>query len=454
MIKILENNQWWIFSLLYWAAALVILLNFNGTGQEADSINHFLFAKYAPTNLALYFDHWAKPTFTLLASPFAQFGFIGIKVFNIICAFGASYFTFKIAQRLELKLPILAPFFYFIFPISFTTTFSGLTEPLCALVLTTSIYLFQQNKMLSCALLLSFTPFIRSEGLILIGIFGLFFLAQKNWKAIIYLFFGHVLYTAIGFLSGQELLWVFTKIPYAQLSSHYGSGGLFHFAEKLNYLMGIPLLVLFILGWIRILATKQLRSQAHLLLYGLFLAFFIAHSLFWYLEVFNSMGLKRVFAAVTPLMAIIALIGLNSIEKLPQKKLRVGLYSVVLLIIVVFPFTKNPAAIEWNDLNLTEAQENAKEVAQFIEASELNFNRFIYTDPYLSQALEINPFEPTSYQILAPEVLLLLKKEDIIIWDSWHSVVDYGVTEKQLKNLNLIKEIKSKKSTYKIYQVR
>ena len=481
MATIGKEKQWIIFSIAYWILSLFILLNFNGTGQEADSINHFLHAKYAPHHLELYFNHWAKPLFTLLASPFAQFGFVGIKVFNILCAFGASYFSFKIAKKLGLQWAILVPFFYFIFPISFTTTFSGLTEPLCALFLSAGIYLVQHKKYQLSALLISFTPFIRSEGLIFIGVFGLLFLFYNQKRALFLLLFGHLLYTAIGFLSGQDFLWVFTKIPYASLSSHYGSGSLFHFTEKLNYLMGIPLLILFILGILYVAFHKREHNRETILVLSLFLAFFVAHSLFWYLEIFNSMGLKRVFAAVTPLMAIIALYGFNWFFHVNNYKLRLGIAGIVIAVVSIFPFTKNPAAMDWKDLNRTEAQENAALVAQYIQPNNLENRRFIYTDPFLSEVLRIDPFNEAQHLILAttkhtspvsqfivienhrftykPEFYKThtsitpgITEDDVIIWDNWHSIIDYGVHEELLAELNLLQEFKRGKSTYKVYR--
>jgi hypothetical protein len=451
----LKNNPWKPFALGYWIISLFIVFYFNGTGKEADSTMHFLIAKYAPIHPELYLNHWGKPIFTLLSSPFAAFGFVGIKLFNISCAFGASYFSYQIAQKLRLKWAILAPLFYFIFPISFLTTFSGLTEPLCALTVTAAIYLFQHKKLLVSAILISFTPFMRSEGLIFIGVFALFFIAVRNWKAVILLSTGHLLYSIVGAFYYQDLLWVFTKIPYAHLSSHYGSGGIFHFAEKLTYLMGIPLLVFFILGAIRILiGWKSMKMESRLIL-TLFLSFFVAHSLFWYLEVFNSMGLKRVFAAVTPFMALISLFGFDLIQKIQLDWARKGLIAISLLLIVVFPFTSNPAAVEWEDLNLTEAQENATSVAAFIKQEKKISNRFIYTDPFLSHALNVDPFNEQKHQVLAQKkgiVSPTLKSGDYIIWDNWHSVIDYGVSAEMLSNLKLVKEFKQGKSTYKIYR--
>lgn len=455
MATIGKEKQWIIFSVLYWILSLIILLNFNGTGQEADSINHFLYAQYAPIHPELYLNHWAKPLFTLFASPFAQFGFIGIKLFNILCAYGASYFTFKIVSKLRIKQAILAPLFYFIFPLSFLTTFSGLTEPLSALMLLGAIYLFQHKNYLICAVLISFTPFVRSEGLIFLLVFALFFLYRKNWKALAFLSVGHIIYSLVGLFHYQDILWVFTKIPYAHLSSHYGGGSLFHFAEKLNYMMGVPLLVFFILGVVRVLVGwKRMKTETQLIMI-LFLSFFVAHSLFWYLEIFNSMGLKRVFATITPLMAIVALFGFDLFNKIQLNLVRKSLMVISLVIIFVFPFTSNPAAVDWSDLNLSDAQENATSVATYLKETENLNNRSIYTDPFLSHALKIDPFNGKKHQILAQNNSIVsptLKKGDLVIWDNWHSVVDYGVTPDMLADLTLVKEFSQGESVYRIYQ--
>lgn len=481
MIRFLKQYELLLYSLLYWFTSSYILINFNGTGGEADSIHHYLFAKYAFQHPELLLDHWAKPVFTLLAAPFAQFDFIGMKFFNTLCVYFASLLMYQIAKKLNLSFPIFIPIFYFLFPISFTTTFSGFTEPLFALALTLSIYLFQRKKYFSTAILISFTPFIRSEGLLFIGVFGLFFLYQKSWKAMLYLGLGHLLYTVVGFFHYQEILWVFTKIPYAHLGSHYGSGSLFHFAEKLNYLLGIPLLVFFGLGILRTLSVFRSSSNIIQLMSLLFFIFFVAHSLFWYLEIFNSMGLKRVFAGVSPIMAFFCLYGFNLILKVNQFTVRKTLIVLCLGVIFIFPFTSNPAAVDLEDLNRTSAQQNAANVAKYIQSYSIDFGRLVYTDPYLCEVLNVDPFNYREAQLLASkkktipisELIVIrnyqfqyippspeekgkilypeLKENDLVIWDNWHAVIDYGVYEEDLSHLDLTKEFVIGASVYKVY---
>ena len=45
-----------------------------------------------------------------------------------------------------------------------------------------------------------------------------------------------------------------------------------------------------------------------------------------------------------------------------------------------------------------------------------------------------------------------ITEDDVIIWDNWHSIIDYGVHEELLAELNLLQEFKRGKSTYKVYR--
>jgi hypothetical protein len=430
---------------IYAFISIGILIIFNGTGQEADSINHYLHARYAVNHPELLLNHWAKPLFTLIAMPFAQFGFIGVKVFNVLCSFFSLYYIYCIAQSLNWKRPYLAALFFILFPLSFTTTYSGFTEPLFALILLISIYWVIQNKYAVAAILISFSPFVRSEGLIIIGVFAFYLLIQKNYKHLLLLAFGHCIYALVGSFYYGDLLWVINKIPYAELSTPYGEGHFFHFFEQLNYALGIPLYILFWLGFISIASriVQGLKNRkTELLILLCFVAFFLAHSLFWQLGIFNSMGLKRVFAAVSPLMALISLYGFNRLNLIPHEKTAKVLQLLTFCYILIFPFTSNPAALDWKkDLNLSIAQQTAEEAAEYVKANYAD-KRFVYADPYLAHALGIDPFDSEEALMLSQQSLQSLNTGDIILWDNWHAVVDQNVTIEQIEQSGQFKTIK------------
>lgn len=429
----------------YCVIAAFTIYYFDGTGDAGDSITHFLFAKYAPHHPALYFDHWAKPVFVLLASPFAQFGFVGMKIFNAIVSLLTIYFTYKIAEQLKLRNAIFVCAILIFTPLYFALIFSGLTEPLFALFLAIGIFLLIKEKYLAACILISFLPFVRSEGLILIGVFAIYLLGKKKWKEIPFLAIGHIVYSIAGFFVYHDFLWVFRKIPYARLDSVYGHGNLSHFARQLYYLFGLPIYILFSIGLIGIIwhnIKRKSNLQEQVLFFFGFLSFFIAHTLFWYYGIFGSMGLTRVFIAIIPIMGIIALIGYNFLSEEIFGKMKIPsllIKGFFLLYVIIFPFTPNPAALNFEkDLQLTSDQHGVVEVTNFIVKNELKDHRTIFAHPYFAITLNIDPFDDTRKMEWNKSVFSGLKKGDLLIWDNYFALLEMKIKKEDLDaNLEL-----------------
>lgn len=462
----MKNNQIYVLLFIYVIIATLTIIFFDGTGDAGDSVHHYQFARYAPQHIELFFDHWAKPFYVLLASPFAQFGFVGIKIFNALITFFTLFFTFKTLQRLKINNSIVGAIILLFSPLCFVLTFSGLTEPLFGLFIIIGLYAILVDKPILSCILISFLPFIRSEGLIIMSIFGLYFLLKKQWKFIPLLLIGHIVYMISGYFVYKDFFWVFNKIPYARLSSTYGSGGLHHFIEQMLYVVGIPIYILFWLGVISIIWKSIKRSmslEVQIIVFLGFFSFFVAHSLFWHFGIFNSMGLNRVLIGVAPLIAIIALIGFNFLteEILKERRiLRLTLQGLLLAYIIIFPFTSNPAAINWKeDLSLSIDQHAAKEIADFIVQKKSANQRYVFAHPYLSEALNIDHFDPDKRLTLTQDYMNFTKTGDVIIWENWFAVVEHGVTKENLDqneeliclyNLSVLDEGKEK--LYSVYE--
>ena len=421
---------------IYAALAAWTIIYFDGTGDTGDSVSHYLFAKYAPKHPELYFDHWAKPVFVLLASPFAQFGFTGMKIVNSCVVLLTIFTTYHIAKTLKFRNAIIVSFILICTPLYFTLTFSGLTEPLFALVVSISILLLLKDKYVAASILISFLPFIRSEGLIFIGIFAIYFAFKCKWKMLPFLVVGHLIYSFLGYFIHHDLLWVIREIPYAHLDSIYGNGTLFHFSEKLYYLLGLPIYFLFVVGLIAIywdaIKKKSNLNEKVLLALG-FLTFFIAHSLFWFLGIFGSMGLLRVFICVMPIIALVALKGYNFITEtvLGQSKLPQLIFKALLIIsVIIFPFTTNKAALNFNrDFSISQEQLLVQQMADFSIKNYGTKQTYVCAHPYFSLALDIDPFDKTKMVDWNESNLLNLQSGSLIIWDSHFALIDLGVTK-------------------------
>lgn len=475
-----------------------MVLFYDGTGDAGDSITHYLISRYAWAHPELLLDHWGKPFFTLLSSPFAQFGIIGIKFFNVLMTTASLFFTVQTAQVLIpnhsqkwYDSPLWLTAFYLAAPLPFVLTFSGLTEPLFAALLSAGLYfLVVKNKWEIAAILISFLPFVRSEGLIILGVWGVYLLSkfifknkkveqsysfQQLIKAGWLLGVGHLLYAIVGVVFKGDVFWVFNEIPYAQIEKAYGSGDLLHFAVQLTYILGIPIYIFLLIGMIGgvtqlfHLKKEKFHLEKIVLIGGGFLAFFTAHSLFWYFGIFKSMGLNRVFVGIMPLMAMMAFYGYRMLTK-GLNKINTNnvfksslvcdvLIGVFLFYVLIFPFTSNPAAVKWeHDLSLLPEQILLKEVAAFLEKNQLDTHHTIYyAHPYLAVTLGIDPFTE-KYHLLDQFQLKKMSANNIVVWDNWFAPIDKNITRADLLEklpLQLLQrfEVKGKREVvFEIYK--
>lgn len=71
--------------------------NFGG----ADHFQHFNLAYWGWKYPDMLFNHWGKPVYTLISSPFAQFGINGSRVFNVLIGMLTTFLTWKLARYFQ-----------------------------------------------------------------------------------------------------------------------------------------------------------------------------------------------------------------------------------------------------------------------------------------------------------------------------------------------------------------
>lgn len=415
---------------------IFLSLSTDGIGQGGDSVFHFLMAKYSWIHPHLFFNHWGKPFFTIPASLFAQFGMNWMKVFNTFNTFIGIYFGYQLARYFQIKNAGLILFFVLLAPLSISVNFSGLTEPMFASVLLSSLYLIAISKETKGVILVSFLPFVRSEGLIILVALALYFLLRKNWKAILLLSSGHIIMSIAGMWIHEDILWVFTKIPYAHLNPVYGKGTWDHFLIQMNFMIGPVLYGLLILGLIATLFQYRFKvflevftNDKLFLIYGIFIAFFLAHTSFWALGIFGSMGLTRVFVGVMPLVMLIAIEGFNfTINQIAKRSQSIAYWTSLLLLLIcfIFPFLNNPASYELKrDLYLSADEKYLKDsVCTYINKQEKE-RLIVASNACVPLFLDRDPFDSSAYQTAKNfEILKLQNKKILLVWDPWFSAVE------------------------------
>jgi hypothetical protein len=438
---------------------LILVFSSDSTFDNGDSIVHYLQSHQAWQSPNFFMDMWAKPIFVIFSSPFASIGWWGMKFFNSLCVLLSAYYTKRIFEHYQLKgwWGVFLSFFAYSF---FLVQSSGLTEPLFMVLLVTIVYFELKNNSIASHTLLSFLPFVRSEGYIIVLIFLAYLLFDKRWKYLPYIFIGTVGYGIAGLFVYQDFLWMWNQNPYAGIEAKYGSGDITHFIEQLPYVIGLPIFILFFLGVFRggmRFFQGRMELKELLLLYGVCLGYIAAHSIFWRYGLFHSFGLTRVLIVVIPFIAFIAYRGLEwllcSFHCVPRKYI----IRVVIVIIAVFPFVNNKMAMDLpNSIKLTDNQELTVQLGKWIEKSPYNDLPIYCNDHFLAVVLD----KKIDTELQFSHFKILKQKEPItpslIVWDSYFAVTDAELTVNSIEkkySIRLIKELNSddSKLSYKVY---
>jgi len=421
-----------VFSALFYLAMLSL-----GVEGGMDSYNHYLISRFSwkhPGELLL--DQWGKPLYNILASPFAQLGMMGVVVFNILLLIGCAWMSYFTAKALQFARPWLAFVLALSSPIFFDNTISGLTEPLSAFLLITSVFLFAKNRVLAGAILVGFLPYARSEGFVIMAVVGFYLLfIRKSHRAFIFLLFGSVCMNFVGWIVEGEVFWIYTSNPYIkyQIESSIeqtnicGHGTLDHYLVRLKWMMGKPRLILFAIGtvltsvlYIRNRKDAIIQKLFYLAL-GIYFLYFAVHSIIWYKGVMGSCGYERVMLVIDPLAALLMAFALDLIvryakEMLPSKTKWIGggLLTLFLLTVLYWP---------WKTYGHKYPIDISDEQKLFVEAADW-YNHESYDDrmkyflyPYFNMLTGIDPKDHDHFTEIWSFDIQYAPEGSIVIWD-------------------------------------
>lgn len=419
---------------------LILVFLISSTFDNGDSIKHFVEAHQAWQTPVYFLDMWSKPIFIFLASPLAGMGWWGMKVFNSLCILGSVWLLKEIMEHYNLNG------WWGVFLSLFSHTFflsqsSGLTEPLFALGLTALLYAEIKDKTALAMILLSFLPFIRSEGYVIAVMVTVYLLYAKRVKYLPYMLIGHLVYGAIGLMVLGDFLWMFHENPYAGVELKYGSGNLSHFVNQLPFVVGLPIYILFFLGIVHggIRFFKgRMELKELMLIYGVTVGYIAAHSIFWRFGLFHSFGLSRVLIAIIPLLAFIAYRGLEwlvcSFHVVPKKYI----HFACILLVAIFPFIPNKMAVDWKkDIELAPEQRLIQDANKWIQQQNELVNEPLYTNLFYyavvskrlidndEQIHTIDLFHKTKHRP---------KSGALILWDSYFAPTDAEVSKDLVEN--------------------
>ncbi len=470
LLKVWQKPEGKVFGI---AAVIYILLVIfaNGVNGGADTFTHYQMSRYSWIHHDLLLNQWGKPVFTVLFSPIAQFGLQAVIWTNLVLIFFEAYLVLKIANRLDLNRSWLAPLLFLTCPVVFDNAVSSLTEIICALFLILFIHWSLRGKFFLGAIIVSFMPFARSEGFVILGVAAMFFFFTRRWKFIPLLAVGSIILNCIGYWYTGIPLWIFDSNPYVNTEiTSYGSGSFFHFFIWAIPVFGIGFLFLLkstwlnahtilnrlTIDWKSTVVSEESKSfmLKHQVIFwivlGSFWGYFMAHTVLWWQGMWASLGLLRVMFVVAVPMVLLALIELN---KFLDSRPLIGSWKTINVIIVLLcgtAFGTNTLILGAVGAPVEYGIEETvlSEMKGWMKKEGVTTEGCVFAGhSYVSLALDRDPFDYTKMNQLRS--FKYAQKGDLIVWDGHYgpneentplSMLEADTTLMFLKEFRPVKE--------------
>jgi hypothetical protein len=203
-----EKILFYILLIICFFTVIKIYLKADTTYDQGDGVVHYQIARYSWKYPHLFLDLWGKPFFTLISSPFAQFGLKGINIFQALNAAAISWFLFSIASKINLKFAWTIPAFVFFAPVYFAVMNSGLVEVCFGMMYLFSFWLVFNKKYYASALVASLLPFVRPEAYVVMPLLAAIYAYRRKFLAIPLLLSAAIIYSLIGYSYFKDILWI------------------------------------------------------------------------------------------------------------------------------------------------------------------------------------------------------------------------------------------------------
>lgn len=440
-------------SLLFCSVWLTfMMLKSEVPNDVGDGIMHYFISNASWENPELFLHHWGKPLFILLSSSFAQFGFYGMVIFNIMVFCLTVLVGTKILRKNKVPahFQILLPLILLKAHDIANTILGGLTEPLFNLSLVLALFFLSEKKYFWFALIVSAMPFLRSEGqLPLVLAFGILVFA-KQFRYIPLLTITFIIYAIVGLFVYHDFLWYFNQSPYEMSNNIYGVGTWNHYLLSYKNYLGNPGLYLFLLAipsFIYMLRKKhKVDWNLWVFSYGVFLGVLFAHSYFWATGQNGSLGLTRIATQGVPVILVMNILAIHHHPWSKHQITKWAAYIFALGITYALITTKYyPKTIEPLDAEIIKT-------AAYLKNQNLGTRKVYYHNPLLSFEYGENPFNQNNtlnyytFADLDNDLRTTLKPGDLIVRDSHFGPLEMLLPLEKIRNhpsLNMVKHFLS-----------
>lgn len=424
--------QLWLIAFALIGAALVLMYH---DAEQQDSAYHFLFARWAGRHPTYFVSVWARPLFTLVYFPIAQFGYPAAKLFTVFISVLTAWQTFRLARQLGFRRADLAVPFLFLQPAFFALSSVVMTETLFALLFVIALRLHLSGRLKTGMIVASLLILVRPEGFFIGALWGVWILfgATKRLKPALQTLLlagGMAAWWLAAYALTGDKLWIIHNWPsdWQATSQANGTGPIWWYAVQLPLIVGLPLFALFLVGLWRLLKRREFIFGT-----SAFLTLFALHSVMFVKGWFGSAGYARYFVCVSPVIALITLAGWNDLadRHKPQTlgtQHRITAFVLLLAALTCFiyvdavRFTRDAQGVEamyaWLRL----------QHAELFEPDTRRISRLICSQAYTRILLDRDPWEKPSFTADRENNLELLRQSPVgtlALWDEetgpkWH----------------------------------
>jgi hypothetical protein len=426
-----EKILFYLLLIISFFTVVIIYFKSDSPYDTGDGIVHYQIARYSWKYPQLLLDLWGKPFFTLISSPFAQFGIKGMYVFQALNAAVISWFLFDIASKINLKYVWTIPAFVFFAPVYFAVMNSGLVEISFGMMFMFSVWLVFNKKYYASSMVASLLPFVRPEAYVVMPLLIVIYIYRKQFIAIPLLLSGSVIYSIIGYFHFKDILWVINR-NYQLAGDNYAGnkGSYFHYFELYDQIWGTVYTILLILGigvilWqgyklFRRKPEHEYVEEVFVLFLGSTIGSFILHTLLFGMPgILNNLGMLRYLAVLIPGSAFIALVGLNIINSSLFFKVR---FLRPLLVVTVIILVVRSSFAQWYyPFEPYNQQYVIRQMAVYIKTDWPEFKKICFLHPLLPALADLDPYDSQKVQTLwstDPETLNQLPDSTLLLWDS------------------------------------
>lgn len=308
-----DNARGWavFFTLAGLAVSVVMALQSNGVYHD-DDLAHLQIARWAWQYPLFFLHDWGRPGFTVLYAGPAALGWLAARLFSGVLTAATAWLAYLFARRQHIRLAALVPLLVWLQPLSFTLSYTTLTETPLALYIMLAATLYQRRRYTWSCIVISLCVVTRHDAIVYLAIWwGALLWRRQPLRVWVWIAWAPLVHNLL-------CLWLLptpdgagvSRFLHVHPSDQYGHGTLLSMLTRWVEAAGVGPLLLGLLG-LPLLIVR--RGGGVLVLGGL--AYFAAHTLVYWQGLFETGGYARFLVPLGPLLAIGAAAALTELRR-------------------------------------------------------------------------------------------------------------------------------------------